>query len=82
MKALKTKREEMRHAQILARQELTRNEINTILDEIASDDKQVAKGEFYIDLKKEWSETTAIEHLRFLGFAPCVSGMHKIQIEW
>lgn len=82
MNALKTKRDEMRHAQIRARQEMTRNEINAILDEIAKDDKKVEKGDLYIDLKKEWSESTALEHLRFLGFAPYVCGMHKIHISW
>lgn len=82
MNALKTKRDEMRHAQIRARQEMTRNEINAILDEVAKDDKKVEKGDLYIELKKEWSETTAIEHLRFLGFAPYVCGMHKIHISW
>jgi uncharacterized protein YukJ len=80
--ALKTKRDEMRHAQIRARQEMTRNEINAILDEVAKDDKKVEKGDLYIDLKKEWSESTALEHLRFLGFAPYVCGMHKIHISW
>lgn len=82
MNALKTKRDEMRHAQIRARQEMTRNEINAILDEVAKDDKKVEKGDLYIDLKKEWSESTAIDHLRFLGFAPYVCGMHKIHISW
>ncbi len=82
MNALKTKRDEMRHAQIRARQEMTRNEINAILDEVAKDDKKVEKGDLYIDLKKEWSESTALEHLRFLGFAPYVCGMHKIHISW
>lgn len=82
MNALKTKRDEMRHAQIRARQEMTRNEINAILDEVAKDDKKVEKGDLYIDLKKEWSEAIAIEHLRFLGFAPYVCEMHKIHISW
>lgn len=82
MNALKTKRDEMRHAQIRARQEMTRNEINAILDEVAKDDKKVEKGDLYIDLKKEWSESTALEHLRFLGFAPYVCEMHKIHISW
>lgn len=82
MNALKTKRDEMRHAQIRARQEMTRDEINAILDEIAKDDKKIEKGALDIDLKKEWSETTAIEHLRFLGFAPYVCEMHKIHISW
>ena len=82
MNALKTKRDEMRHAEIRARQEMTRNEINAILDEVAKDDKKVEKGDLYIDLKKEWSESTALEHLRFLGFAPYVCGMHKIHISW
>lgn len=82
MNALKTKRDEMRHAQIRARQEMTRNEINAILDEVAKDDKKVEKGDLYIDLKKEWSESTALEHLRFLGFAPYVCETHKIHISW
>ena len=82
MNALKTKRDEMRHAQLRARQEMTRNEINAILDEVGKDDKKIEKGDLYIDLKKEWSESTALEHLRFLGFAPYVCGMHKIHISW
>ena len=82
MNTLKTKRTEMRQAEIVARQENTRNEINAILDEIASNDKAVAKGDAYIEIKKEWSESTALDHLRFLGFAPYVCGMHKIHIAW
>jgi uncharacterized protein YukJ len=82
MNTLKTKRDEMRHAQIQACQEKTRNEINAILDEVAKDDKMVEKGDLYIDLKKEWSEHTALEHLRSLGFLPYVCGMHKIHIAW
>ena len=82
MKALKTKRDEMRQAEIVARHEMTRKEIDAILDEIAKDDKAVAKGDFYIEIKKEWSETVALDHLRFLGFAPYVCGMHKIHISW
>ena len=82
MNTLKTKKNEMREAQIQACQEMTKSEIDAILDEIAKDDKKIEEGHLYIDVKKEWSITTALDHLRFLGFAPYTCSGQKIHITW